>query len=249
MFFATQRRQKAPLKHAAKLITTFTPKSLAAIQREIDEAAAAEKRLPEVLKGLLPVEEQAREQIETHVKGLTERAVALKPIIDLGTKYKQVSLEPLTWVGKDRLPLLVVFTLNEPRFVLRSWYPIGLNGGSAEISSPNLPEEVINCYRPMLREMAASHGYFTGERTLTCTFSGVIPASVKANIAKARGDFGENIFIIAEAGQWQKVTETREDPLVVGFDGHNLWLIDMFDVTPAEQAMAHYPVGPTNNQA
>jgi hypothetical protein len=249
MFFATQRRQKAPLKHAAKLITTFTPKSLAAIQREIDEAAAAEKCLPEVLKGLLPVEEQAREKIETHVRGLTERAATLKPIIDLGTKYKQVSLEPLTWVGKDRLPLLVVFSLNEPRFVLRSWRSGELNVGRAQISSPELPESIINCYRPMLREMALGHGWGIGERTFTCSFSGVIPASVKANIAKARGDFGDNIFIIAEAGRWQKVTATREDPLVVGFDGHNLWLIDMFDVTPAEQAMAHYPLGPTNIQA
>lgn len=93
-------------------------------------------------------------------------------------------------------------------------------------------------------------------------FVGLIPNVVKQEIARVRGQFKE-IFIVAEAQGWNVETEkfyylnqsdiqptalnTKKsydsydsydydsDPLVVGYDGINYWLIAAFDTTSLEE--------------
>ena len=66
-------------------------------------------------------------------------------------------------------------------------------------------------------------------------YTGVIPKDTKRRIAEARDRFGDNIFLLAETGSW---TVVPEDPLVVGFDGDSLWLIDKFDTVSIEALIA-----------
>lgn len=75
-------------------------------------------------------------------------------------------------------------------------------------------------------------------------FFGKIPKSTRDKINSAQSIFWKtHIFILAEAN-WELVenvpatsTAINYDPLVIGSDGLNLWLIDAFDITPVEQAM------------
>ena len=76
---------------------------------------------------------------------------------------------------------------------------------------------------------------------ISTQFGGLIPLDVKQKIERARntGIF-RNLFILAAVTQWQEdfttATFSNEgDPLVIGWDGYQFWLVDKFDTTSLEQ--------------
>ncbi len=77
---------------------------------------------------------------------------------------------------------------------------------------------------------------------LESRFDAVIPKGTKQAMQEAKGIFGNNIFFIAETRpeQWEVRVRTEPaiyyaDPLAVGVVGEACYLIDHFDVTPAER--------------
>lgn len=76
--------------------------------------------------------------------------------------------------------------------------------------------------------------------TYETRFSGKVPQATREKIRSVlrTNDFtGDNIFLIYEA-QWHPVAVPDPDPIVAGWDGKNLWIIDVFDLTPVERALA-----------
>lgn len=72
----------------------------------------------------------------------------------------------------------------------------------------------------------------------TASFRGVIPEKVRENIRVATGTFGNDIFILTAAPQWQLNTDVEikpRDPLVIGIKGSKAYLVDVFDLTPLEE--------------
>ncbi|MEK7612409.1 MAG: hypothetical protein AAB407_03650 [Patescibacteria group bacterium] len=98
---------------------------------------------------------------------------------------------------------------------------------------PLLPEPLAHCFNDVRslfeRELEKK---WLGSKTIGVTYAGVIPAPVRDNIRKAKKNF-KDVFILAEPGDWN-VAEVLIDPLVVGWDGSSLWLVDKYDTTPTE---------------
>jgi len=79
-------------------------------------------------------------------------------------------------------------------------------------------------------------------------FIGIIPNKIKEVINNVKPLFGDDLYLIAEAGQWELESKVNKifptiasgnsagiDPLLVGVSKDNTcYLIDEFDITPAE---------------
>jgi hypothetical protein len=77
------------------------------------------------------------------------------------------------------------------------------------------------------------HDVVSSKETLVeDTFIGLLPCKTREKISKYKGEFQE-VFILAEA-HWKVTVVRNPDPLVIGFDGYNFWLIDKFDLTSVE---------------
>lgn len=77
------------------------------------------------------------------------------------------------------------------------------------------------------------------EYKLLTQFGGYIPHEVKREIVLAwSSKLFQDIFIVSEVCNWQEnlvVVSVQGDPLVVGYDGYQLWLIAAFDTTTLEE--------------
>lgn len=69
---------------------------------------------------------------------------------------------------------------------------------------------------------------------------GTVPESVQRTIKKERKNF-DSLYFVQDSPKWslESVTPTRDpDPLLVGFLGDKCYLLDKFDLTPAEEHVA-----------
>ena len=79
------------------------------------------------------------------------------------------------------------------------------------------------------------------EFKMLTSFGGYIPEEVKMNMLRAwHSGIFHRMVIVSEVAQWDEnfvVTSRQGDPLVVGYDGYQLWLLDAFDTTDLEQVV------------
>lgn len=113
-------------------------------------------------------------------------------------------------------------------------------------TTPELPPVLARCYNDVFNVMLqiAKKEQPTGIKvSIQGGCSGLIPEPTRKKIKEAETQF-ERVFIATEMKpeNWElKVTPAPvikyhdPDPLVLGFDGKNLWIIDQFDLTPTEQ--------------
>jgi hypothetical protein len=103
---------------------------------------------------------------------------------------------------------------------------------------PILPKEMASCYEDVIETLREKKRVMGSKKGLEwkASYRGVIPDEVKGKIKQARRIF-KQVFIVAEPEKWslEKVTYPPGDPLVVGWDGKLLWLVDSFDTTPLEE--------------
>lgn len=163
-----------------------------------------------------------------------ERRVRLQPY----EGYRQLSLVPLGWRREDGWPLFMVMSLETDTMVFR------FDDGYRFTITPNLPDVLQNQYRDIhdrLRKMVGDR--FRKDVSLQARHLGLMPEETKVKLQAAvkTGLFGKKdnslIFIIAEAPDWQLSVTPRprtSDPIVAGFAQGHLWLIDVYDPTPAE---------------
>lgn len=184
-----------------------------------------------------------------------------------GTGYKRLSLEPFGWMKRGAFtdcPMFAIYSLDNPEMIIRSADAVRENGGdwmplSTDVVTPSpVPQKIKSLYRAYQRRRA-------GNWRITSTFQGVIPKNVRQEIRTALplfttpGDSSvhtrSNVFVVGEA-QWVEGVEPMRpklrqfDPLVVGWDGEDLWLISHFDLTDVERYMIEeFPALPehTNN--
>ncbi len=198
-----------------------------------------------MLESSLPIEKSSRREIERRLKQLKREDRTRR----LASSYREISLDPLTWVDDAGRPLLVVFDLKSPHFEIKAREGFWSGKYKAHVKKPRLPARVRECYKKACRNLRKLARKKDRKLVLSCEFNGIIPSEVKTKIEESRGDF-DKILIIAEPTSW-KLKEMDPDPLVVGWDraSGKLWLIAVFDVTPVEAAMVNHSLDGTVGEA
>jgi hypothetical protein len=221
------------------------------VHHKLETIEATIERAQKTKDDLFGIEQAAKPALVKQIEELQrekERLLRLKDFGDLPC----LSLEPLAWRDKSGRPRLVLFGLDSPNFVLavnckaneRIW---GLYVYK-NVSNPKLPPALQKQYQDVFARLRKEGGP-RHTITLSTKFTSVIPTTTKTKIVAAQKRFSQ-IFLLAEAQDWTvkksrvrpkpqpKPTPTANldpDPLVVGWDGSNLWLIDQFDLTTVEQ--------------
>lgn len=220
------------LERVKRMAIPVKPRHPEAEAQQIEVLAKQIKEGESLLESLWPIEEAAKRKVAEALAPLKKQWGEL---MRNASSYKRLSLEPLTWRDKNGWPNLAVFDLRYPKVIVYHYAnAVRFAGdgryGSGECTQRQLhyPDAILKCYQDL--------GGKLGNRAVEMIFTGTIPMDVKLTIGAAKSMF-DKIFIITEAKNWQ-VQMLDPDPLVVGWDGEGLWLIDAFDVTPLEAAMA-----------
>jgi hypothetical protein len=194
-------------------------------------------RLTEQQRQLFGFEEGANDAIKKRLEELSR----LARFPDMSTYRKFTTLSMLDWRGKNYYPKIVLFSLKNPVFKIK--------GGESDFYrdiDPELPKELAVHYKDVQDRFCAMCNRWTcnySTFSISCRYDGVIPPATRQKTKQAVNVFGlDKVFIMAEATKWAEQSTPKPildlDPLVVGWDGASLWLIDKFDLTPIEQMLA-----------
>lgn len=232
------------------------------IVRRDQMAGVKRKLLPIEEVAAAPVVEVVRD-LESKVARLQRR----QRIVEFSKgEYQIQDVEPLKWRRADtHMPVFGVFHPNVPNFGFVATVgrtSAGMEGLFDQLFSsrerkrlnvrvlPSLPDIVVDCYEDIIvlvneRAQATfrkAANVQTVETRLTVKFDGLLPDHIKQEMVRAaRSKLFRTFFIIAEVDEWKwntVVTSRRGDPILVGFDGEELWRLKVFDTTSAEQLMA-----------
>jgi len=208
-----------------------------------------------VKQTLLPIERAEFKNVGDMLARFTceSRKVSIQSrIAALGRGYKILDLAPLKWRNAEHLPFFGVFAHDNPLTGFRSVIERDQRGNQKVESGPlfELPKPIRACFADIeeivqeraLRVAQTQFGVTKVETTLFAEFSGLIPLDVKEEMAfAAQTNLFQCLLIVAEVEEWKFntiVTSRRGDPLVIGWDGFQTWLIAVFDTTSAEQIYA-----------
>jgi len=228
-----------PVKAAVRL-------SRRASTQEIENASLEHKKAVEVLaqinqlqSNLLPIEKGMINTISSKKSEALKRVKQFESLNKLN-RYAVFSLEPLAWRDKQGFPRLAVFSLESPNFEITikgSYDDYGRRW--RRVLEPKLPKDMKECYDDVFRKLSKIAKQARKTTSLRTQFTMLIPQAAKKEIARARKEFKE-IFVVAEAPCWDlkqvaiPKPKPKPDPLVVGYDGINYWLITAFDLTSLE---------------
>ena len=70
--------------------------------------------------------------------------------------------------------------------------------------------------------------------SFTSKFRGIIPNQTKSRIDNAKSLFDSQVYIVAEADNWEGKQVDTIDPLVIGVRNSKCFLLDEFDCTKSE---------------
>lgn len=188
-------------------------------------------KLEGLIEDLFGCEHEAKIRYKLELENLKKQQKQLQNCITIGGLFPILDLEPLKWRNEKDLPHLVLFSLNDPVFYIKC-EPYH----HSEIY-PVVPEQIEKCYDDIRRRYYRYSQLNDTYHKIQCSFKGLIPLETKEKIKKYK-DLFEEIFIIAEP-EWESAS-TDEDPLIVGWDGFNLWLVDKFDVSSIEEKMLEF---------
>lgn len=238
------------VKETVALAERITPPDITAHSQRIIQTQAEIDHINGLIKDLLGVEAEAKQilqsrlfKLQYHHGALVSKGKVLQKIERISKAYRHISLEPLTWRDAEGFPRLIVFNLTSPTSSLIAMPHRNL------LSDPRLPENIEKQYWDVLQLLAKRLGRNNSQYglRLTCRFEGLIPCEIRERIKEAKAFFGEQIFIIAEPGNFtinKVVPLPKVDPLIVGYDPsadkNSLWLIADFNTTPVEEAMVFH---------
>lgn len=226
----------------------------AGVRGRIVELTAAIVRAEGSMKtSFLGVENNGVQDLNNHLASLKAEKAMLEMHGGVAGIYPLFHFkEVFSWRNDKYLPKLAIFGLNSPTCGLRATN-VSEDRDRWTIEPPHLPWEIGHCFDDVFRGLESGdfgilsnpnhrqYGYLDSwdlneYREIVARFEGFIPDSVREKISTATPVFGNNIFIVAEVKEWRSEPTfiARRDPLVIGWDGANCWLIDAFDVTPLE---------------
>jgi len=269
---AERRIIRNPIRSALRLARQITPSKLPAdcsleirslvtgFNKEIDGIKSVQNTLLGVEKS-----EHARlqEQIITLEKRRAPLLTQLRKIghqrrtIEIENEriqkycgeYHKLDLSPLRWRNAAGFPLLALFSLMDDRFMIKAKRISNGYGvyETRDIRRPKgLPSKLQACYDDVFCLIVEKSSEKLKTITLEAQFTGAIPFEEKAKINKACRVF-EGVYIMAEVGKWNlkesAPTMTKVDPLVIGWDGKDLWLVTSFDTTTIEKYVEQVHAG------
>lgn len=206
-------------------------------QTSLTEVEPAIQRVIQLRNGLYPVESDAVGTIDQILTSLAQRQQQLAAIVNGEVAYPVFDPRPLSWRNKKGFPTLAPFSIYHPMLEFRvvgrrkSW-----DIAYTRETTPDLPEPLICHYNDVFSTLEKVAKQRESTVKLNARFKGIIPTSVKDEIATAQEHLNY-IYVIAEVDDWQvdviAIPQIR-DPLVIGFDGANWRLIATFDLTPVE---------------
>jgi len=250
--------KKAAREHRGRVLSSFfqqrlpdgqktTNISLSAIRGWEADLNCQRRAILSTLDNLLPIEGGRREPLQEHLEAIDGLLNALKP---RSHRYPILSIEPLKWRDRVGYPKLVIMALNQPGYVeiaaenngsRRGWHYLPLGSG---MGYEGVMKNVVNrCYRDVgaklqakCNEVVTVGGNYNRHFIRMELGELLIPTKTRKKIAKAREFFGDQLFLVAEAGKWVegRVTLPKPDPLIVGYEDGLLFLIDVFDLKRIE---------------
>jgi len=218
------------------------------------EPSAFNAKLKTTEKQLYGIEALSRSKLYD-AQQLQNRRVQLK----YGESYRPISLDALrTFRTKEGWPAIAIFGLDNPKFEISlkaSQYRPALWEDQPEYFrrkhpdeirfTPDLPKALANCFADVVLKLETHvkrdfDGYsrMTAPIVLSAQYDGLIPLEVKEKISEAKKFFSQ-IFILAEPIRWSLKTPAilPDDPIVVGWDGKDLYFIAEYETTPVEDAL------------
>ena len=232
---------------ALNLSEEVTPESQAATKDKVKKIEEKLKEIEDTKGELFGIEAHAAIVIEDHADELKIEKEDLEATLTPVRKgYRLLSFEPLSWRDKNGFPRLVLFSLDHPmvRFRFsRSWSGGGMWESDSSRTSremdPKLPPALREHYVDVFNALERRQGGQSGTTSISTEYNGIIPTEIRKKIiAEQKKGTWEKIFILAECKGWkldQQITPRPGDPLVLGWDGSRLWVIDHYDLTPAEE--------------
>jgi hypothetical protein len=212
--------------------------------------AGIEKNIYGLETLVLPMLKEAR--------NLQHRRIKLK----YGPEYRPISLDALrSYRTKQGWPAIAIFSLDMPRFEISLQATAWRSRQTRKFTrpdhvkfTPDLPPALTDCFDDVIMRMQryvqrdfGGYSLMDGPIVLAAEYRGLIPLDIKEKIVKASTIFSQ-IFILAEPMGWSlhMPAVLPADPLVVGWDGKELWFIAEYDTTPVEDALL--TEGPANKQ-
>jgi len=205
---------------------------------------------------MLPIEDDSSHEVSTtlrKVSGELRQLERRQKIVEFSDGvYQLLDLHPLRWRDTEGFPIYAVFSLDAPQMGFRSTakFTVGNRIAATSEMIPAMPYNIQLCYGDVIRNMLErSRKMLQKEKraqevktTLFTRFGGLIPLEVKEEITRARASkLFHSILLVAEVEEWHIdsiVVSRQGDPLIIGFDGYETWLIAAFDTTSAEQLIA-----------
>lgn len=197
-----------------------------------------------------------RQEVDATLLSIERPAVV--PVVDARLKvleraaegYRPFPLdklqEVLRWRNPDGWPTISPFSIESSKLEF-AVHPSGVwdRGEVRRVIHPALPPPLRECYEDVFEKLGRRMKSLQSIH-LTVTFTGVLPPEVRATVIAAKRHFNQ-ILVLAEVERWQieerELPAIRTDPLVVGFDGQDFWLIAAFDLTPVEEAIRQIALG------
>lgn len=232
---------KNPVKAAQSLAVKIDSTVVKKVMSKRPDIQKALGNLREQKRSLLGIERNgldAIEEREQQIKGFITKVDSLSK----GSKYPLFSLEPLKWRNNDGWPRLAVFDVDSPYV---KFYVSGRDDGWGNIRyvagySPEMPGDIVKCYADVSTKLKTIAKTKRRNVSIEAEFGHMIPSGVRKTIIAAKKKF-KQVMVVAEIPKWSlkekniaRPKPKTADPLIVGYDGCNYWLIDSFDTTSIE---------------
>ncbi len=188
---------------------------------------------------------------------LRQKAAHIYPTVDL--RFLEKSGEKLRFEFSNEkenrkyrinlfLPFFAVYNLEDPYFRISGNFEATTIDGKVIIKNPEnviktkLSDHIVShllravSYRTADSYSYCQHFFKEFSYNAKCEFTGLLPYDAKEKIDEARKLFGNNVFLIREAKNWDFIKRVRpsNDPLIIGTVKNQSYLIHAFNCTPIE---------------
>lgn len=224
----------------------------AAKEESVKIARPSDEEINEEINRLQALEQRLL-KVELSQKANLQHAIAQLKHMKIDRTYARVSTKVLFWRNPEGWPKIAFFGMDSETCSIS-----GENSNRVVLAPDLGPLNV--CYNDIWQKLRGMGNGGSTYAAIHATFPGIIPDKVRDTIASHLPKFNnkgetvpssspfERILILTEAPEWKvsfKMTPQNLDPLVVGQVGDSLWLIDSFDLTPAERLIkAEWTTGP-----
>ncbi len=197
-----------------------------------------ERRLEDYKGNLSDYEAEVAKKIDSFMEIIGRRIHAVEVLPskypNLAKRYGYFDYQTaLSWRDKKGFPRLAIYGPESGICCFKakddgwSWH------AKSKMEAPRLPKSLRRCFQDVTKLLRKKADNKDRTIKLASRFTGLIPVETRQQIVAAKKDFGDDIFVLAEA-QWKEKSTPNPDPIVIGFKHEHAWLITTFDLTSLE---------------